>query len=190
MKEDALACVKMAIAMRKRMHDLADIWRESGIEKPLQVRMGIHTGYCTVGNFGSEDRMDYTIIGGGVNTASRLESSATPGEILISYETFANVRDQIHCLEHGETEVKGIAYPVATYGVVDSYDNLGEERRHFCEEHPNVKVDLDLDGMTTDDRSQAKKILRRALDLLSNIDEPILSDQAAQNDSKHKGPTG
>ena len=86
--------------------------------------------------------------------------------------------------------MKGIAYPVATYGVVDTYDNLGEERRHFCEEHSNVKVDLDLDGMTTDDRSQAKKILRRALDLLSNIDEPILSDQAAQNDSKHKGPTG
>jgi hypothetical protein len=65
-KEDALACVKMAIVMRERMHDLADIWRESGIEKPLQVRMGIHTGYCTVGNFGSEDRMDYTIIGGAV----------------------------------------------------------------------------------------------------------------------------
>ncbi len=189
-KEDALACVNMAITMRKRMHDLADIWRESGIEKPLQVRMGIHTGYCTVGNFGSDDRMDYTIIGGGVNTASRLESSATPGEILISYETFANVRDNIHCQEHGETEVKGIAYPVATYRVVDSYEDLGEERRHFCEEHPNVKLELDLDGMTTDDRSQAKIILRRALDLLSNIDEPILSDQAAQNDSKHKGPTG
>ncbi len=188
-KEDALACVKMAIAMRNRMRDLADIWRQVGIEKPLEVRMGIHTGFCTVGNFGSEDRMDYTIIGGAVNTASRLETLATPGEILISYETLAHVRDQIHCEEHGEVEVKGIAYPVATYWVVDSYENLGKERRHFCEEHPNVKVDLDFDAMTTDDRSQATNILRRALDLLSSIDEPALSDRAAKNDSEREGPT-
>jgi class 3 adenylate cyclase/HAMP domain-containing protein len=175
-KEDALACVEMAIAMRNRLHELADIWRASGIEKPLQARMGIHTGFCTVGNFGSEDRMDYTIIGGAVNTASRLETLATPGEILISYETFAQVRDQVQCEEHGEVEVKGIAYPVATYQVVDSYENLGRERRHFREEHPNVKVDLDFGAMTADDRSQATNILRRALDLLSSSDQPAPSE--------------
>lgn len=100
-KEDALACVEMAIAMRKRMLALQSAWREIGIEKNLQCRIGISTGYCTVGNFGSEDRMDYTIIGGGVNLASRLEAAATPGEILISYETYANVRDRIRCEERG-----------------------------------------------------------------------------------------
>src|SRR5262249_22720928 len=94
-KEDALACVEMAIAMRKRLHELRAVWRASGIEKPLQCRIGINTGYCTVGNFGSEDRMEYTIIGGGVNLASRLEAAATPGEILISYETYAHVRHRI-----------------------------------------------------------------------------------------------
>jgi class 3 adenylate cyclase len=67
--EDALACVEMAIAMRKRMREL---WQASGIEKPLLCRIGINTGFCTVGNFVSEDRMDYTIIGSGVNLASRL----------------------------------------------------------------------------------------------------------------------
>jgi class 3 adenylate cyclase/methyl-accepting chemotaxis protein len=179
-KEDALACVKMAIAMRKRMHDLEDIWRESGIEKPLRVRTGVHTGYCTVGNFGSEDRMDYTIIGGAVNTASRLESLATPGEILISYETYAQVRDQIHCEEHGETKVKGIAYPVVTYRVIDSYESLGRERQRFREHHLNAKLDLDLAAMTSDDRSQAATMLRRALDLLSQGDKPDHPKQAAK----------
>ncbi len=167
-KEDAMACVNMAITMRNKMDDLQDAWRSSGIGKPLQVRMGIHTGYCTVGNFGSEDRMDYTIIGGAVNTASRLESLATPGDILISYETFALVRDRICCEEHGEIDVKGIAYPLATYKVLDSYKNLGRRRRRVLEDHPNVKLDLDLDAMTSEDRGQAAQILRNALAIVTS----------------------
>ena len=187
-KEDALACVKMAVAMRKRMHDLEHIWRSSGMEKPLRCRMGIHTDYCTVGNFGSEARMDYTIIGGGVNTASRLETSATPGEILISYETFAHVSDQIHCEERGHIDVKGIAYPVATYQVMDTYENLGKEPKHFREDHPNVKLDLDLDTMSADDRSTAATILRRALDHLSAHDETAHPEQARKNEPDRKQP--
>jgi class 3 adenylate cyclase/HAMP domain-containing protein len=170
-KEDALACVKMAIAMRKRMDELQHIWQDSGIGNPLHCRMGIHTDYCTVGNFGSETRMDYTIIGGGVNLASRLETAATPGEILISYETHAHVSDQVVCEEYGEIDVKGIAYPVATYKVLDTYENLGRQRRHLREDHPNVKLDLDLDAMTSMDRGQAAKILRRALDMVSSENE-------------------
>jgi class 3 adenylate cyclase len=53
-KEDALACVTMAIAMRERMKELESVWLESGLEKPLRCRMGINTGVCTVGNFGSD----------------------------------------------------------------------------------------------------------------------------------------
>jgi class 3 adenylate cyclase len=170
-REDALACVRMAIAMRDKMQELQRLWRESGIEKPLRCRMGVHTDYCTVGNFGSEDRMDYTIIGGGVNTASRLESSATPGEILISYETFAHVKNQIGCEEHCTIQVKGIAYPVTTYRVLDSYKNLGRQRRRIREERPNVKLDLDLDAMTAEERGQAAEVLRQALEMVSSEDE-------------------
>jgi adenylate cyclase len=166
-REDALACVRMAIAMRERMRELSQFWRYSGIENPLRCRIGINTGYCTVGNFGSEDRMDYTIIGGGVNLASRLETSADPGEILISYETYAHVRKEIHCEEHGELAVKGLAYPVATYRVIDSHAKLGAARRRIHEESPNLKLDIELDSMSPDQRRQAAEILRRALDNLS-----------------------
>src|SRR5687767_16007468 len=60
-REDALACVRMALAMQARIAELSPGWSDMGIEMPLSCRIGIHTGYCTVGNFGSEDRMDYTI---------------------------------------------------------------------------------------------------------------------------------
>jgi adenylate cyclase len=115
---DARACVRMAIAMRERMRELGHLWRAAGIARPLRCRMGIHTDFCTVGNFGSEARLDYTIIGRGVNTASRLESLAEPGQILISYETYAHVAEEIECQARGDVEVKGLAYPVSTFQVI------------------------------------------------------------------------
>ncbi len=167
-KEDAVACVKMAIAMRKKMASLADDWREAGIDKPLEVRIGITTGYCTVGNFGSEDRLDYTIIGGAVNTASRLQTLAPPNEIIISYETYALVRDQIRCEEHGEVEVKGIAYPVATYKVVDTLEALKRQTHQFLETHSHMTVDFDLNRMNSDELDRTQKTLENALRVVNS----------------------
>ena len=186
-KADALACVRMAIAMRERMRELESVWRASGIEKPLCCRIGINTGFCTVGNFGSEDRMDYTIIGGGVNLASRLEAAATPGEILISYETYAQIKDQIHCEECGAINVKGVAYPVATYAVVDSYEDLDKKRSVIREDQPNLKLDIDLDAMSAAERSQAASALRRVLARLSAGDESARPKSAATNGPGHSG---
>jgi class 3 adenylate cyclase/HAMP domain-containing protein len=164
-KNDALACVRMAIAMRQRMSELESTWRDLGIENPLRIRMGINTGFCTVGNFGSEDRLDYTIIGGAVNTASRLENAAAPGEILISYATFALVKDQVRCEEKGPIEVKGIAYPIATYTVVGSNDNIEHQKGIYSEDSPNIKIELDFQKMSDADRTRARTILKEALSL-------------------------
>ena len=91
--EDARACVRMAIEMQRRLAELNVKWRNQGIEQPFRARMGINTGFCNVGNFGSSMRMDYTIIGGEANLAARLQSSANVGSIVVSYETWALVRD-------------------------------------------------------------------------------------------------
>jgi adenylate cyclase len=85
-KEDAIACVKMAIGMQRRMRELQLMWRDLGSEEPFQLRIGVNTGFCTVGNFGSEDRMDYTIIGNEVNLAARLQSHAELGGIVVAHE--------------------------------------------------------------------------------------------------------
>src|SRR6516225_51997 len=121
-KEDAIACVNMAIAMQKRMRELQAEWRDRGLQKPFQLRIGINTGYCTVGNFGSEDRMDYTIIGGEVNLASRLQSHAELGGILLAHETYSLVKDEISAEELAPIMVKGVSKPVRTYRVLDIHD--------------------------------------------------------------------
>ena len=159
-KEDALACVQMAIAMQRRVGELAQEWSDSGIETPLQCRIGIHTGYCTVGNFGSDDRMDYTMVGGTVNLASRLEHEAPPGGVLISFETYALVKDKVRCQERGHVQVKGIAQPVATYAVV----GLDQDPEQAGTAH--LKLELEVDRMSGDERKAAADALRRALGLL------------------------
>jgi class 3 adenylate cyclase/PAS domain-containing protein len=165
-KEDALACVTMALAMQKRMGELALVWRDSGMETPLRCRVGIHTDYCTVGNFGSEDRMDYTIIGAAVNLASRLEHEAQPGTVLISYETFAHVKDAIHCEEQGRIQVRGIAYPVATYRVVDLKANLAAGTSPIRAEMPHLRLHAEPGLMTAKERDEASRTLRNLLDQL------------------------
>jgi PAS domain S-box-containing protein len=159
-KEDALACVQMAIAMQERVRELAHEWGNSGIETPLQCRIGIHTGYCTVGNFGSEDRMDYTMVGGTVNLASRLEHEAVPGGILISFETYAQVKDEVRCEERGRVQVKGIAQPVMTYEVT------GRKRASEQTATSHLRLELDTERMSEGERQVAAATLRRALGML------------------------
>jgi class 3 adenylate cyclase len=176
--EDALACVKMAIAMRQKMVELQDTWRDSGIANPLRCRIGINTGFCTVGNFGSEERMDYTIIGSGVNLASRLESASAPGEILISYETYALVKEQILCEKFGDITVKGISHLVETYRVVDTYENLGRERQVIRDEFANYSLTIKLEALSADERSRAVASLSRALDKLGHREDVAVKTAA------------
>ena len=116
-REDARACLLMAIEMQAKLKELELEWMGAGTERPFRVRIGINTGYCTVGNFGSPDRMDYTIIGSEVNLASRLEQSCEPGSILISHVTWSLVNDIIDAEECPPLNVKGFSEPVRTYAV-------------------------------------------------------------------------
>ncbi len=143
-KEDAIACVNMAIAMQRRMRELQSEWRDAGLEKPFQLRVGINTGYCTVGNFGSEDRMDYTIIGNEVNLASRLQSHAEPGSILISHETYSFVKDIVLAEEREPIQAKGFAKPVRNYKVLERIDDMVEHGKAIREEQDGLRILLDL----------------------------------------------
>lgn len=154
-QEDARACLRMAIAMQRRMADLQEEWRARGYERPFRMRVGINTGYCNVGNFGSEDRMDYTIIGGEVNLAARLEANSDPGGILMSYETYALVKDMVEVEERPAIKAKGISKDVQAFSVLNILAGIDDERRFLRKERDGMVLMVDLKKLTGDNRRQA-----------------------------------
>ncbi|WP_369854472.1 adenylate/guanylate cyclase domain-containing protein [Candidatus Thalassolituus haligoni] len=167
-KRDALACVAMAIEMRRHMLKLRKHWTEQGMTTPLQIRMGINTGYCTVGNFGTESRMDYTIVGKEVNLASRLESAADAGEILISHETFSLVKDKIICRQRGTAMVKGFRDPVPLYQVVDYRRDLGANAGFMNHETEGFSLYLESEKVRDSERNKVADALEQAASKLRN----------------------
>jgi class 3 adenylate cyclase len=103
--------------MQKHIPYLSGEWEELGQDDAFQIRIGIFTGYCTVGNFGSKEQMDYTIIGNPVNAASRLESAAGPGETLIYHDTWSLVKEDVEGEEIRPIVVKGFQEPLRVYRV-------------------------------------------------------------------------
>lgn len=87
--------------------------------KEIRVGIGINCGEAIVGNIGCLHRMDYTAIGDTVNTASRLESKAPPGEILISQSVLDATSDRVTAVPMGELSLKGKSVAVAAYSVQD-----------------------------------------------------------------------
>ena len=118
-REDARACVNMALQMRDKISDLQLKWQKQGFSEPFQVRMGMNTGYCNVGNFGSDQRLTYTIIGSEVNVAQRLETSAESGGILMSYETYAHAQDLIEVEQLESISMKGVNREIKVFSVLN-----------------------------------------------------------------------
>ena len=159
-ENDARSCVLMAIEMRERMKFLRNKWEDQGISKSLEIRIGINTGFCNVGNFGSKDRLDYTIIGGEVNLASRLESNAEVGQILISHETYALIRKDIQCEKKEEITVKGISHKIQTYQVIKRQNVLNTRKQLFNEKYKGFDLSIDLSQLS---KEQALKSLNKIL---------------------------
>ncbi len=163
--EDARTCVRMAIAMQRRMRDLQEVWHDRGFTKPFHMRIGINTGFCNVGNFGSSERMDYTIIGGEVNLAARLESQADPDGILMSYETYAHVQDLVEVEEKPSLVAKGISREVRPFAVKNVFENFETEKRVLRQEGEGIYVMIDLEKLKGEAREKAlvgmKSIMER-----------------------------
>jgi class 3 adenylate cyclase len=164
-EDDARACVRMALEMQQRMRALRKKWLAMGFEKPFHMRIGINTGYCNVGNFGSEDRISYTIIGSAVNLASRLESNADPDGVLVSYETYALVKDMVLAEAREPLMVKGFARPVDSYAILNLLDQENAGERYLSYEQKGALLSIDIAQVSNGDRAEviaaAREIIKR-----------------------------
>jgi len=162
-KEDALACLKMALEMKERMEVLRDKWSDQGILDPPHIRMGINTGFCTVGNFGSEDRLEYTIIGGQVNLTDRLQSQAAPDEIWISNKTYSLVQEEVISGRDDEIKVKGIAYPVKAFQLIGLKDEQTVREHSMLSKATKILKTIDPDKLTKENQDRLQSLLQETM---------------------------
>jgi adenylate cyclase len=104
--DHALHAARAALAMRAGVERLSEARVAAGKE-PIVIGIGVNAGEVVAGTVGTEDRMEYTVIGDNVNLASRLCSSAKPGQILISRPTWEMLREGVEGRPLGSIRVKG-----------------------------------------------------------------------------------
>jgi adenylate cyclase len=114
----AWAAVSAAFAMMVRADELTAGIRDRGIPADLRVRVGVNTGHCTVGVFGSDLLRAYKALGFAVNVAARLQSEAEPGSLLVGFRTYALVKDRVRARPRGELMLKGAARPVEAWEIL------------------------------------------------------------------------
>jgi class 3 adenylate cyclase len=157
-EQDALNCIEMAIRMRKRIEEMRDYWIRLGVKGGLNVRMGISTGYCTVGNFGSDQRMDYTALGSPVNLSARLQSKAPSNEILISDLTLNIISKKVKYRYFDEFTPKGFARPIQIHLVEDF---ISEEHRNKRKSYIHKGKHLDVNIFDTSNIKAAIEELKK-----------------------------
>jgi len=93
-ESQAIQAAQLAIEMQESIKQLAEKWRATGLDQSLQLRIGIHQSYVTLGNFGSDEMIVFRAVGSGVNLAARIQSLCEPGDVLVSYPIFAQAESQ------------------------------------------------------------------------------------------------
>jgi adenylate cyclase len=117
--EHALQAVRTALAMRARARELAAELRRRGIPADVQIRVGVNTGHCTVGVFGSDVMRAYKAVGFPVNVAARLQNEAEPGSILCGFRTYALAQNAVRAVRREPLTVKGAARPIEAWEIVE-----------------------------------------------------------------------
>ena len=159
--QDALKCVEMAILMRQRVEELQKHWKKMGVKNGLGIRMGISTGFCTVGNFGSDLRLDYTVLGSPVNLAARLQSAAERNGILIDENTNNLINDVVQTEKNNTITPKGFVRPIDTFILKDFKSQSHKDQRKMLS-HSGERIEINVIDSSD---------IRAAIEELKNIQE-------------------
>jgi len=166
-EEDACACLAMAIEMQQHLAVLAGEFDRLGLSEPLQMRVGISSGYCTAGNFGSYERIDYTIFGAPVNIAARIQEASEPGSIWITKNTQALVKGRFETQPLGPVRLKGIADEIEAHSVrFDPYAiaKQGPTEQNQLQDLTTRLENIDVNSLTIQERDELLRTMSRLLD--------------------------
>jgi signal transduction histidine kinase/class 3 adenylate cyclase/CheY-like chemotaxis protein len=114
-EEQAWAAVQTAAALRTALKELGIDWRRRGISGRLELRVGLFTGYCTIGLFGGDTLRSYTAVGTPVTVAGLLEQDAPPGAIVCGAPTYVLIRDRVGGTSRGTRQLAGVARSVESF---------------------------------------------------------------------------
>jgi adenylate cyclase len=143
-----------ALRMQKKLEDLRLKWRSEG-KHSLEIGIGISTGQVVLGNIGSSDYMDFTLIGDVVNLGARLCSMAEPGEILISQGCYDRVLSQVSVKQAKRVHIKGKSGLIEIYSVQGFSDRESIDRRR----HLRVRVPLSINIRLAEDSTYSEETL-------------------------------
>lgn len=142
--DHAVKCCKAALRMKKMEKIINNqLLAEKLIEKPLHTRIGINSGDMVVGNVGSLKRIDYTIIGGNVNIAARIENinKEYDTSILISDQTYELVKDYFETRRVDTVTLRGISRPVTVYELIkEKLPQNQEDSVEVFDDFDNIEV--------------------------------------------------
>lgn len=157
-KEDAWAAVKAALMMRIALYHFNENQIKHG-RNPIKIGCGINSGPIVAGQIGSEDHMNYTVIGDTVNLASRTEALNKPfaTDILITENTYKLVKDKIIVEEMPGVHVKGKTDPIKMYAVINARGIKGPKDIHKLREFLGWD-EPDLEKVNTDEEEKKYKI--------------------------------
>jgi len=183
-EDHAARCCRAALGMQRKLSQMRERWKAEGKDE-LYSRVGVNTGEMIVGNMGSEEVFDYTVMGDAVNLSSRLEGANKiyGTKIMIGYQTYLDVKDDFVIRQLDFLRVKGKNEPVEVFELVaERNDELSMSLRKTLE---FFRVGIEMYRMRN--FKQARDLFRQALQHEAN-DNPSQVYLARCEDFLNKPP--